>query len=205
VSANGEAAAPETQRPLIPNINLDELGLGEDYEKGFAEADKLSVVVRKACGQGYFRSHPELHKALWMLDVKSGADQGFYIVTGDALRILRRDDNDDIKLFPCRLTLCYARDSGLFLWPLRLPQEDKKNQQDEWGVAALRFCKMAETQWVKMYTRKGGNCYLHKVGQFVETPPWPQITLNEAVGIAFENKLITAATDPFLRRLLGLE
>jgi hypothetical protein len=204
---NGEAATrSETKKPLIPRINLDELGLDEDYEKGLSEADKLSIVIRKACGQGYFRSHPELHKNLWMLDVKTGADQGFYIVAEDALRILRRDENEDIKLFPARLTLCYARDSGLFLWPLRLPQEGEKNRLDEWGLAALRYVKLAEEKWVKMYTRKGGNCYFHKVGEGITlTPPWPQITLQEAVDIAFEHRFLVAADDPVLRRLLGKE
>jgi hypothetical protein len=205
-----EAAGRETtppKRQLIPGIDLDSAALEEDYEQTCAGGDALTVVVRKASGQGFFRAHPSLYKNVWMMEIKNGADRGFYLIVGEARQLLRRDENDDIKLFPCRLTLCYARDSGLFFWPLRLPEERKKNQIDEWSQTALRICAVAETTWVKMYTRPGGNCYSYKTAEGIaEEPAWPDgITLNELAGIAFENKYITDADDPLVRRLLGKE
>jgi hypothetical protein len=202
---NGEPATPG--RVLIPGIDLDSVALEEDYEQALAADEAHVVVVRKASGQGYFRAHPTLHRNIWALEIKNGADRGYYIVAGEAKKVLHREEHEDIKLFPCRLTLCYARDSGLFLWPLRLPEEGRKNQMDEWGQTALRICALAETAWVKLYTRRGGNCYSHKVGEGITAqPPWPEgVTLNELAGIAFEGKFVTDAADPLVRRLLGKE
>jgi hypothetical protein len=204
--AANDAATP-SQRPLIPGIDLDSVALEDDYEQALAADDSLVVVVRKASGQGYFRAHPTLFRNIWALEVKNGADRGFYLVAGEARKVLRRDENEDVKLFPCRLTLCYARDSGLFLWPLRLPEEGRKNQADEWSQAALRICALAETSWVKMYTRRGGNCYSYKAAEGITIqPPWPEgVSLNELAGLAFEGKYITEADDPLVRRLLGEE
>jgi hypothetical protein len=211
-----EAGAPPTEtgapsapakRPLIPGIDLDSLALEDSYEQSLAGDDSLTVVVRKASGQGYFRAHPALFRNIWALEVKNGQDRGFYLVAGEARKVLRRDENEDVKLFPCRLTLCYARDSGLFLWPLRLPEEGRKNQVDEWSQAALRIVKLAEAAWVKMYTKRGGNCYSYKIAEGITTePPWPEgVTLNELAGLAFEGKYIIEANDPLVRRLLGRE
>jgi hypothetical protein len=193
-------------RPLIPGIDLDSVALEDDFEQSVAAEDALTVVVRKPSGQGYFRAHPEMFRNIWVLEIKNGADRGFYLVAGAAKKLLRREENEDVKLFPCRLTLCYARDSGLFLWPLRLPEEGRKNQLDEWSQSALRVCKLAEEGWVKMFTRKGGNCYSHKPGEGIaDVPPWPDATMNELAGLAFEGKYITDPEDPLIRRLLGKE
>jgi hypothetical protein len=206
-AAPGADGKPEpARRPLIPGIDLDSIALEEDYEQSQADDDSLVVVTSKASGRGYFRAHSTLHKNIWALEVKNGADRGFYLIAGEARKLLRRAENEDVKLFPCRLTLCYARDSGLFLWPLRLSEEGRRNQLDEWSLSAQRICTLAETCWVKLYTKKGGNCYSHKIAVGITAePPWPDATLEELAAIAFEGKYITDANDPLIKRLLGKE
>jgi hypothetical protein len=201
------ADPPPRPRHVISGIDLDALAIEEDYEQSLADGGGLVIVVRKASGQGYFRANPTLHKAIWMLEVKEGADRGFYLASGDAQRLLRRDENDDIKMFRARLTLCYARDGNtLFLWPLRLPEENKRNQLDEWGQTALRVCQMAETKWMKLYAKRGASCYSWKEAEgIVGEVPWPDVTLDEAATLAFEGKIISDANDPLVRRLLGKE
>jgi hypothetical protein len=171
-----------------------------------AGGDGLAIVVRKASGQGWFRCHPELHSNIWMLEVKIGPDAGFYLIAPVVQQLLRREENEDVKVFPARLTLCYSRDSGLFLWPLRLPEEGKQNRQDDWSLAALRTCAKAEVSWMKLFVRKGANTYSDKPAPGItDEPPWPDISMDEAAGLAFEGKYITDANDPLIRRLLGLE
>jgi hypothetical protein len=195
------------QRPLIPGIDLDSLALEEGYADDAAtEEVPTTIVVRKPSGQGYFRTHPELHRNVRILEIKNGADRGFYLVGGGARALLLSEECEDISLFPARLTLCYSRDSGLFLWPLRLPEQRKNNQLDEWALAALKIVMIAEAQWTKMYTVKGGNCYSHKVAEGIKmSPPWPDLSMNEIASLAFENKYITDPEDPLIRRLLGKE
>jgi hypothetical protein len=141
------AESPPTSRPLIPGIDLDSVALEEDYQEATAgDGSPATVVVRKPSGQGYFRAHPVLFRNVRMLEVKNGQDRGFYLVADAAKAFLQSDDNDDVKLLPARLTLCFSRDTGLFLWPLRLPEPRKNNQLDEWSQSALRICKLAEGQ-----------------------------------------------------------
>jgi hypothetical protein len=198
---------PSTKRPLIPGIDLDSVALEENYADDLmVEEAPLTVVVGKPSGKGYFRAHPELFKNVRMLEIKNGADRGFYLVAAGARALLQSEEHDDIVLFPARLTLCLSRDSGLFLWPLRLPEQRRANQIDEWSQAALRIVKLAETQWVKLYTPRGASCYSHKIGKGIKSEPsWPSLSLNELAGLAFEGKYLTDPEDPLIRRLLGKE
>jgi hypothetical protein len=203
----GSEAASPSSKPLIPGIDLDRVALDEDYQEGMAGDDvPVAIAVSKASGQGFFRAHPALYRNVRMLEVKNGPDRGFYLVADAAKRFLQSDENEDVKLFPARLTLCYSRDTGLFLWPLRLPEPGRENRTDDWSQSALRICKLAETQWVKMYTKKGGSCYSHRVAEGITAePPWPPFDLNQVAGMAFEGKYLTDPNDPLIRRLLGKE
>jgi hypothetical protein len=216
---NGQGNPPANEADAEPDpppagatgrINFDELALADDYEAELAaSADQTTVVVKKACGVSFFRAHPEKWKSLWMLEIKNGADRGFYLVGGAALKLLRglvEQKATSLRPFPARLTLCYGRDVGPFLWPLKLPQPRKANQQDEWSATAQRICKMAETQWIEMFCPAGASCYHWNSGTGITgEPSWPSLTLEELAGIAFEGKYLTNPDDPVLRRQLGKE
>jgi hypothetical protein len=201
---------PSGPQPAPHGINLEELALADDYEAEFAESgDQTTVAVKKACGIGFFRAHPEKWRNLRMLEVKNGQDRGFYLVAGSALQLLRgvvESKTANVRLFPARLTLCYGRDVGPFLWPLKLPQPSKANQQDEWSATALRVCKMAETNWVQLFCPTGASCYhwSEAAGLTLEAP-WPSLSMGELAGLAFEGKYLTDQEDPVIRRLLGKE
>jgi hypothetical protein len=155
---------------------------------------------------GYFRAHPTHWKNVRMLEVKNGPDRGFYLVAHAAKNLLQSDDCDDIRLFPARLTLCYSRDSGLFLWPLKLPEPGRTNRLDEWSLSALRIVAIAEHEWVKLYTRQGANCYSYRPGRGIRCEPaWPTFDLGQAASMAFEGRYLTDPEDPLIRRLLGKE
>jgi hypothetical protein len=213
-----EATAPPNNPPTPPvepqpsphGINLDELALSDNYESEFAvSGDQTTVVIKKACGIGFFCAHPEKSRNLRMLEIKNGQDKGFYLVAGPALQLLRgvvESRAANVRLFPARLTLCYGRDVGPFLWPLRLFEPRKANQQDEWAATALRVCKMAETQWVQLFCPNGASCYGWAMAEGItDEPVWPSLTMDELAGIAFEGKYLTDPDDPVIRRQLGKE
>jgi hypothetical protein len=192
---------------LVPGIDLASVALEADYEKAITATEKpATIVVRKPSGQGFFRCHPIHHKNVRMLEVKNGPDRGYYLVAGAAKDFLLGNDNSPIRLFACRLTLCYSRDTGLFLWPLKLPEPGKGSRIDEWSQSALRIAKLAETQWVQLFTPPGANCYSYVPGDQIRTEPvWPDFGLDHAAALAFEGKYITDPEDPLIRRLLGKE
>jgi hypothetical protein len=210
----GQSSADAPVPPPPPEassggLNLDDLALPDDYETEVDTGSETTVLVRKASGVGFFRAHPQLWKAIRMLDIKEGADRGFYLVGGDALTLLQRLADtkvSNVRLFPARLTLCFGRDVGLFFWPLRLPQPRKENQEDKWATTALRVCKIAEAQWVEMFCPQGAPCYRWNLAPGLSTePPWPSLGMNELAGIAFEGKHLTDPEDPVIRRRLGKE
>jgi hypothetical protein len=199
-----QAAKPES---LIPGFDLSAAALEEDYQEEMATDDKpAAIVVSKPNGVGFFRAHPIHFYLVRMLEVPNGPDRGYYLVTGAARKLLQLEENQDVKLFAARLTMCFSRDIGLFLWPLKLPEPGRDNQADEWGVSALRICREAETVWQKLYTKKNGRGYFSRPGKGIKTePPWPPFGIEVAAQMALEKRYITSLDDPLIRRLLGEE
>jgi hypothetical protein len=160
-------------------------------------------VVRKPSRDWFICTHPTAWMNIRLLEVKDGPDRGFYLVARHLWPLCQAEG---IRLQPTRLTLATSRESGPFLWPPKLQEQGRENRKDEWSASALRICKLAETRWVKMYTKEGGNCYSHKVAEGIDAEPaWPAQPLEELIAWAFEGKVITEPTDPLLRRLLGKE
>jgi hypothetical protein len=199
-----EAQSP-SEPPLIGGIDLNSIALDDDYADGMDadETGAAAIPVGKPQRDWFFRTHPTAWKNIRLLEVKSGADRGYYLVDRSLWKLCQAED---IPLRPVRLTLAIARDAGSFLWPLKLQERGFENRKDDWSASALRICKIAEVGWVKLYTKPGGNCYSHKVADGIEAEPvWPLQSFEELIGLAFEGKVIKDKNDPLLRRVMGKE
>jgi hypothetical protein len=197
------AAARQT---LIGGIDLDSISLAEDYAEGMAdEGDLTALRIIKPQNGWFIRTHPTHWKNVRLLEIKGGADRGFYIVARPLWGTCQSPDSG-ILLKPVRLTLATSREEGPFLWPLKLQEEGCKNRTDEWSASALRICKTAETAWVKMYTRPGGSCYSQKIAEGITAEPaWPSQSFEELLALAFDGKVLQDPDDPLLRRIQGKE
>jgi hypothetical protein len=193
-----------TRKALIAGIDLDSISLAEDYAAGMEEEGTPDAIpVSKPQRDWFFRTHPTHWKNVRLLEIKSGPDRGFYIVARPLWPLC---NGQDIALKPVRLTLAVSRESGPFLWPLKLQEEGCKNRADEWSASALRICKKAETAWVKMFTKPGGNCYSHKIAEGITAEPaWPSQSFEEQLALAFDGKVLQDPDDPLLRRIQGKE
>jgi hypothetical protein len=193
-----------TPKTLIGGIDLDSIALAEDYAEGLADDEDLTgLSVTKPRRDWFFRTHPTHYRNVRLLEIKDGADRGYYIVNRQLWGFCQ---SADIPLRPVRLTLATSRESGAFLWPLKLQEQGCENRKDEWSASALRICKTAETAWVKLYTRPGGNCYSHKIAEGIKTEPaWPSQSFEELLALAFDGKVIHDLDDPLLRRIQGKE
>jgi hypothetical protein len=196
---------PPAETPLIGGIDLESIALDDDYADGM-EADDTGVAaipVNKPQRDWFFRTHPTAWKNIRLLEVKNGADRGYYLVERSLWKLCLAED---IPLRPVRLTLATSRESGPFLWPLKLQERGYENRKDDWSASALRIRKVAETAWVKMYTKPGGNCYSHKVAEgILAGPVWPVEAFTDLIALAFEGKVIRDMDDPLLRRIMGKE
>jgi hypothetical protein len=200
-----DAPEPSGRESLIPGIDLDAIALDDDYADEMDDGGSLvGLPVTKPRRDWFFRAHPTLFKNVKLLNVKDGPDRGYYIVMPAVWPLFRMQGNDHVALFPCRLTLCISRECGLFLWPLKLQEKNFANRIDEWAQAALRICKAAETQWVKMYTRPGANCYSYVSAEGLKVEPkWPEQSLGELAELAFKDRILSDPNDPLILRLLG--
>ena len=196
---------PPQEPPLIEGIDLDSISLDDDYADGMEGDDGqvAAIPVRKPSRDWFIRTHPTAWKNVRLLELKEGADRGFYIIHRALWTLCQQAD---IPLRPVRLTLATSRESGAFLWPLKLQEKGFENRKDDWSASALRICKIAETVWVKVYTKEGGNCYSHKSAEGIDAQPvWPVQTFEQLLGLAFEGKVISDKDDPLLRRIMGKE
>jgi hypothetical protein len=193
------ADGPESPDPF----DLESLSLGDDYADGIFEDDGglAALPVTKPRRDWWVRTHPEHHLNVRLLEVKDGPDRGYCLVTRPLWEVLTAAD---LNLRPVRLTLAYSRESGPFIWPLKLPEMDSR--KDDWTASALRIAQRGENSWVKIYARPGGNSYSFKEARAsLPEPPWPDKTFRELIDLAFDGKKIADRNDPLVRRLLGEE
>jgi hypothetical protein len=203
--SNGDADADLPEPLLVGGIDLDSIALDDDYSESMEgdDAGVAAMPIRKPSRDWFVRTHSTNWKNVRVLEIKDGADRGFYLVARPLWKLCQAED---VQLRPIRLTLATSRESGPFLWPLKLQEKGCDNRRDDWSVSALRICKAAETQWVKVFTRQGGNCYSFKVADAIEVEPvWPVQSFKEIIALAFEGRVINDATDPLFRRLRGQE
>jgi hypothetical protein len=199
------AIPPAKEASLIDGIDLEEIALDDKYAEGMGcnDGGVAAIAVRKPARDWFVRTHPTHSKSVRLLEIKDGPDRGFYIVHRS---LWANCEKGDVLLRPVRLTLATSRESGLFLWPLKLQEKGFEGRTDDWSASALRIAKIAETNWVKVYTKPGAGCYSHKVAAGIRAEPiWPIEAFVDLVAIAFEGRVIKDKDDPFLRRILGEE
>jgi hypothetical protein len=94
------------------------------------------------------------------------------------------------------------RQDVLFLWPIRLP--DEEGHQNEWHRSAQDAAQRAILGWLKVRANRGLGAYevFEPAGSLSE-PEWPNITLKELMHIAFKDRYICKLDHPVLRRLRG--
>src|SRR5262249_36884250 len=165
----------------------------------------LAISVDKPNGRlGFIRAHPTLFANVYLPEVAQGLDRGFYVISAAVKKVLDRPQNKHLRPYPCRLTLCFARETGPFLLPARWPEEGKKNRQDTTATSVLNALKVAEKEWVVVFW--GGKKYDYTPAKGItDQPKWPKLSMEELIGLAFDGKRIETPNDPLIRRQLGQE
>jgi len=214
-----EAATTMTEQPpavadrilFAPPIDPATLAVPDDYQKecegGQERSDDapLAISVCKANGRmGFFRAHPTLFTNVYVLEVAMGLDRGHYLISAAVKKVLDLPQHKHLKPWPCRLTLCYAREAGSFLLPARWPEEGKKNRQDPAATSVLNAIKVAEKEWIVLFWAGQKHDYTPAKG-ITDQPKWPKMTMDELIGLGFDGKRIETPNDPLIRRLLGQE
>jgi hypothetical protein len=179
-------------------FDLDSLRVSQAFTET-AGVKKLlrTVPVHKPKPQDFVRVHPSDQYRLDVPLVELKDDREDYLVVRDLLGEL----TGEIVLKT--LFTAINRQGVLFLWPVRLP--DPEGRQNEWHRSMREATEIGMTQWTRVKANMSLGAYEITVadGAMVE-PVWPDVPFQELIRLAFRDRLITAIDHPVIKRLRGL-
>jgi hypothetical protein len=175
------------------------LRLSQDFlSTGGVQKHVTSVPVRRPSLEEWFRVNPSPDYTLDTLVMELKETQESYLVS----RTLRDELATEPTVSPRRLHVALNRNGTVFLWPLRLPPAE--GRQDRWSESALVAAEAAKTSWVRLQADMGLGAYVFFTPQAELPPaPWPDVTFAQLLKLAFRNSFIETTEHLVLRRLRG--
>lgn len=156
-----------------------------------------TIPVRKPIRQEFIRVHPEPVYQFDALVLELQEDRETYIVSADMCHELEGE------LRAVRLHLAMSRNGFVpFVWPLKLPLPDGRS--NSWNDSAAIAAEEAKKAWVRVQSNMSIGAYdVHKAVSYDDDPEWPDMSFQEAIGIAFKGRMIDSIGHPVVRRLRG--
>lgn len=175
--------------------SLDTLRVAPDGSEGAIVQSVLNFVpVRKPSKDWFFRIHPEYSLEVLILELK---DDGEVLLVDPKLQGALLDEKC-VSLRTIRLGV--NRQGNIFLWPVRMPVEGKR---DAWATSALDAICLAETDWTRMQADMNYGAYKIQKALVTDVPKWPEQQFNELLRIGFKGAIVDDLNHPTLRRLRG--
>jgi hypothetical protein len=177
---------------------LESLRVSQDFSAMVKGQKVLTAVsVRKPNRQEFVRVHPD---AAWQFTTAllvDNVDRATYLVDPALWDTLESD------IARYLLLTAVNRQGTLFLWPARLPSEDRR--ASAWHESALEAASHAMQAWVRVVANTQAGAYevFRALNSDIE-PEWPTDTTFEAVmRLAFKGCYIKDFDHPVLKRLRG--
>ena len=183
--------------PFDPN----RLRLSQDFASSLGVKKALTTIpVRKPAKEWWVRRHPDpdFGFATGVIELKE--EQEIYLVDPS----LWEDLASESTFGPRALFTTISRQGVLFLWPVRLPGPDGK--QDPWNRSALEAAEIAKNGWIRIAANMHLGAY--EVSTTTATwsePAWPSESFQELLTVAFKDRFIDSKDHPVLKRLRGEE
>ncbi len=175
--------------------DLERLRLPQDFANtGGVRRKIVAAAVRKPLKQEFIRVHPENQLTAAVLNVQ-GEREGTYLVDPDVLEYAMED------FTPTLLVQAISRQGANFLWPLRLPKEDRA---DLWAESAMEGARNARERWTRIRANMAEGCYrVEEAVVALSDPEWPAESFKSLVRIAFKDRYIDSEDHPVLKMLRG--
>jgi hypothetical protein len=180
------------------NFDLARLRLPQNFGDTIGVKKRLvTMPVRKPHRQEFVRVHPDTDNRLeTALLTFKGEPDGTYLVAPELWEQL----SDEIT--PTLLLLATTPQAASFLWPLRLPRSD--GRQDHWSQSALEAAQLAQDRWIRIVANMSQGSYdVWEATSPLTDPQWPDVTFQDVIKLAFGGRYIDAANHPILKRLRG--
>ena len=172
------------------------LRLSQDFAAVGVKKVITAIPVRKPDRQWFVRVHPEEGWRLPTGIIEIREDREVYLVDPAIAVEL------PAEVIPMMLFTSITRQGVPFLWPIRLPGEDGK--QNEWHRSALEAADRAQKRWVRVAANMAAGAYdVYEAMGTLPEPEWPDLPFRDVLKIAFRDRFISTADHPVLRRLRG--
>jgi hypothetical protein len=158
----------------------------------------VQVPVRKPRDQEWVRVRPGPD---WRIDtalIELKEERESYLLA----RELRAELGDEAR--PAMLYTAVSRGGAVFLWPIRLPGPD--GRQNSWHESAHRGAELAEREWTRLKAQHAASQYgIEIAGAPLPEPEWPaDLEFRDLIKLAFREHYIDSVDHPVVRRLRGL-
>lgn len=205
LTLNKNTASTETKTASVevpttqPTSPFDPASLR--LSQNFADATGVkklvtTIPVRKPGKHDFIRVNPDPAFRLETYVLEFKEDNETYLVAPHLWAELVGE------LTPKVLFTTMSRQKVLFVWAIRLPNEDGKI--DDWNASALEAAKIAQKTWVRVSSNKGLGAYdVFEAAAVVFEPDWGDMDFQKILEIAFKGRFIDNLDHPALRRLRG--
>ena len=178
-------------------FDLEKLRLSQNFAAELGVKKRLITVrVRKPHRQEFFRVHPDDTYTLTtgLLELKE--ERETYLVDPSLWSELPSE------IQPRQILLAVTRQDTVFLWPLRLPDQD--GRFDDWGRSAMEAASLAKDRWTKLVANMSNGAFdLFEASGKIPDPEWPEEPFSKLIEIAFRDRYIQSMDHPVVKRLLG--
>jgi hypothetical protein len=99
------------------------------------------------------------------------------------------------------LVLAINRQDQVFIWPLRQPGADGRD--NPWFTSATNAAAEAQDHWITLIN-KGGEYGASKAEGDLGEPDWPEEEFNALLTMAFDGRELVEENDPIIQRIKGV-
>jgi len=180
-------------------FNLENLRLSQNFGELVGVKKLLTTVpVRKPGKQDFFRVRPGVDWSVDTAVLELKEDRGETYLVAPALW-----PELPGELVPKRLFTTINRQGVVAIWPVRLPGED--GRQDNWSRSALEAADLGQRNWIRLVANMslGGYEIFRATRDDLPEPIWPDLTFQEILKIAFQDRLIQTLDHAVILRLKG--
>jgi hypothetical protein len=184
--------------PPSDPFDLDKLRVSQNFADAIGvKRALLTMPVRKPDRQWFIRVHPDESYRLPVLILELRDEREHYLLNPSLGPSLINE------VVPVQLFTAVNRQGVPFLWPVRLPQQER-GRRSEWNSSAIAAANLAMSRWVRVVANMGLGAYeVFSAEGALDEPEWPDLAFKELLTIAFKHRFIDSLDHDVLRRLRG--
>jgi len=188
----------ETTKNKQPgSLDINSFKISQNYGRTFGSKKLIShVAVGKPVKGRFFKSSTADENSIDVFVYEDKIDNIFYLVSPAVAEVLGSSAR------AVTLHLAIDRANNPFLIPVPLP--DENGDRNSWPQSILGAVVHARGPWVRIESDKSAKVYqVYEAQGVLEEPKWPDLSLDELVGIAFMGRTINDLDHPKVQSALG--